>query len=195
MNRIGDAAALGYAAFALTLWIASMFPAGWFDATDAAPAMVLSLVVGGGVLALAGVLQHVHGHRLDAFVFLMFAGYWCARALAWHTPIGDASVSPGFIGWFDAVWALVAACAWLATWHDGMARLLFMLGLSVSLLMLALGAWTGIDALTVLGGYVGLVTAIVGIYLAAAELINGVRGHVVLPLGDSDSGHRRTPPG
>jgi succinate-acetate transporter protein len=63
--------------------------------------------------------------------------------------------------------------------------MLFTLGLCLSLLAYALAGWTRLDSLTVLGGYLGLVTAVIGIYIAAAEMINETHGHVVLPLGES----------
>ena len=37
--------------------------------------------------------------------------------------------------------------------------------------------------LKVLGGYFGLATAVAAFYLAAAEILEAVRGHEVLPMG------------
>ena len=41
----------------------------------------------------------------------------------------------------------------------------------------------GIPALTTLGGYGGLITALFAFYLGAAEIINEAHGHTVLPIG------------
>lgn len=198
MPRNANASALGYAAFALTLWLASMGPAGWFDQpgtrllpllyTQPGSALLTLLVVvlGGAVLALAGIGQYLRGHMLDATLFLAFAGYWWIAALQQHAvAAGYAGTTPGFLGWYCMVWTLLAFCIWLAACRDGVARMLFVLGLTLALLSFALAQWTSMDALTVLGGYLGLVTAIVGIYVAAAELLNGTSGHIVLPLGES----------
>lgn len=201
MHRTANASALGYAAFALTIWLASMGPAGWFDqpGTQLSPLLyaqpgsallaLLVVVLGGCVLALAGIGQYLRGHALDATLFLAFAGYWWIAALEQHAALrGYLGSTPGFLGWYWIVWAFLAFCVWLAACRDGVARMLFALGLTLSLLSYALAQWLTLDALTVLGGYLGLVTGIVGIYIAAAEMLNGASGHVVLPLGDAASG-------
>ena len=89
---------------------------------------------------------------------------------------------------FLVVWAFLAFCLWLAACRDGVARMLFTLGVWLALLMFALAQWTHAGALTVLGGYLGLVTAIIGIYIAAAEIVNEIHGHTVLPLGSMGDG-------
>lgn len=201
MHKTANASALGYAAFALTLWLASMGPAGWFDqpGTLLVPLLfaqpgnallpLLAAVLGGCVLAIAGIAQTVRGHTIDAVLFLSFAAYWWVAALSQHALALNAyRVTPGFLGWYYIVWAFLVFCIWLAACRDGVARMLFTLGLCVSLLALALAQWAHIGALTVLGGYLGLVTAIVGIYIAAAEITNEIHGHIVLPLGNVGDG-------
>lgn len=187
MNRTANSSALGYGAFAVTLWLASMTPADWFSPTvNAIPLPPLTIVLGGCVLAIAGILASLRGSTLDTVLFLGFAAYWWVAGLMQYKIDGSADLtSPGWLGWYYIVWAFLVFCIWIAACKDGVARMLFTLGLCLSLLAYALAGWTQIDALTVLGGYLGLVTAVVGIYIAAAEMINETHGHVVLPLGDS----------
>lgn len=198
MHRTANASALGYAAFALTVWLAGMGPAGWFDqpGTRLMPLLyaqpgsalltLLVAVLGGCVLAIAGIGRYLHGHTLDATLFIAFAGYWWIAALEQHVAQTTyPGPSPGFLGWYCIVWAFLAFCIWLAALRGGVARMLFVLGLTLSLLAFALAQWMALDALTVLGGYLGLVTAIVGIYIAAAEMLNEACGHVALPLGEA----------
>ncbi|HEY9110242.1 MAG TPA: acetate uptake transporter [Rhodanobacteraceae bacterium] len=200
MHRTANMSALGYAAFALTLWLANMGSAGWFDQPGAMPMPLLfaqpgnillptlTAVLGGCVLALAGIGQALRGYTLDAVLFLAFAGYWWVAALSQHAMATDSyGPTPGFLGWYYVVWAFLVFCIWVAACRNGVARMLFTLGLCISLLALALANWTHLAALTVLGGYLGLMTAVLGIYIAAAEILNEVRGHLVLPLGESAS--------
>lgn len=198
MHRIANMSALGYAVFALTLWMANMGPAGWFDQPGATPMPLLFAqpgnillpllvaVLGGCVLALAGLWQTVRDQTLDAVLFLAFAGYWWVAALSQHVLVTNSiGATPGFLGWYYIVWAFLVFCIWLAACRNGVARMLFTLGLWLSLLAFALANWAHLSALTVLGGYIGLVTAVVGIYVAAAEILNGTGGQIVLPLGES----------
>ncbi|HEX5353242.1 MAG TPA: acetate uptake transporter [Rhodanobacteraceae bacterium] len=187
MKKPANTSTLGYAVFALTLWMNSMIPAGWFAPAGATLALLLAVVLGGCVLALAGIGQYMRGDTLDTVLFLSFAGYWWVAALAQHMPTNMPGPTPGFVGWYYIVWAFLAFCIWLAACKNGVARMLFTLGLWLSLLAFALANWTHLAALMVLGGYLGLVTAVLGIYIAAAEVINEIHGHIVLPLGESAS--------
>ena len=187
-NKFADAAALGYGAFALTLWLNSMTPAGWFDQPwNNSLLLMLTVMLGGGVLAIAGILQWRRGNSLDTLLFLAFAAYWGISALYQHSLAdGDhVTTSAGFLGWYYMVWAFLVFCAWIAACRDGVARMLFTAGLCLALFAAALSNWAHIEALAVLGGYLGLVTAVVGIYIAAAEVVNQIHGHAVLPLGES----------
>lgn len=188
MNTTANVSALGYGAFALTLWLTSMAPAGWFaQPSNNLLLVLLTATLGGCALGVAGILQWLRGHTLDSLLFLAFAAYWWVAALGRHAlavdPAGPNSTD--FLGWYYVVWALFAFFLWVAACRDGVARMLFTFGLWLSLFAFALANWLHFDALTVLGGYLGLVTAVVGIYLAAAEAINAVHGHAVLPLGES----------
>ncbi|EQD40277.1 GPR1/FUN34/yaaH family protein, partial [mine drainage metagenome] len=72
---------------------------------------------------------------------------------------------------------------WIATFKSPRALYLVFLALWITFVFLALGAW-GLGAVwTQVGGYVGLVTAILAVYTSAAEVINGNLGRVVLPTG------------
>lgn len=192
MNKTTSACAVGYAAFALALWLSSMVPAGWFGSAGAPSAPWMAAILGGGVVGLAGGIQVIRGRVLDAVLFLVFAAYWWINLVTSHLAAIGYSTSAGFLGWYDMVWAFLAFCLWLAARRDCIARMLFALGLCLTLFVLALAQWLQVDALAILGGYLGLVAAIVGIYVAAAELINASHGHTVLPLGESPE--RTVPP-
>lgn len=188
MNKTANASALGYGAFALTLWLNSMTPAGWFDQPwNNSLLQLLTAALGGCVLAITGILQWRRGNSLDTLLFLSFAAYWWISALYQHTLAdGDhVTASAGFLGWYYMAWAFLVFCAWVAACRDGVARMLFTAGLCLSLFVAALSNWAHLEALAVLGGYLGLVTAVVGIYLAGAEVVNEIHGHAVLPLGEN----------
>jgi succinate-acetate transporter protein len=191
MDRGANISALGYGAFAVTLWLASMAPADWFSpVADAMLLQPLTIALGGCVLAIAGIIACVRGSTLDAVLFLTFAAYWWVGGLAQQRLAEGLRPSAGWLGWYYIVWAFLVFCIWIAACKEGAARMLFTLGLCLSLLAYALAGWTRLEALTVLGGYLGLVTAVIGIYVAAAEMINETHGHVVLPLGESSRDRR-----
>lgn len=200
MHRPANLAPLGYAAFAITLWMASMGAAGWFGPPEIgiaslaaqAPAgdlvPILAATLGGSVMALAGLAQWWRGRALDVILFLAFAAFWWVAALSSHELARThepAIALSGLLGWYYIAWALLAFCIWLGSWRRDIARMLFALGLCASLFAFALANWLGINALTVLGGYLGLVTAILGIYVTVALVVNDAHGKTLLPLGDA----------
>jgi succinate-acetate transporter protein len=66
---------------------------------------------------------------------------------------------------------------------------LVFLSLWITFLLLAVGAWTGIVFATQIGGYAGLVTALLAFYASAAMVINESFGHTVLPTHDWAQAH------
>lgn len=186
-NRLANPSSLGFAGFAITLWMVSMVNAGWFPAT--APQnmdLMLAFTFGGTAMALAGLMEYFRGRTLDMFLFLAFGAFWWAWAL--HARSAGTEAMPatggGYEGWFFLLWAVVAFYMWVASFRDGTARVLFSLGLWLSFLALAIADWVSAPAFTVLGGYLGLITAIVGGYISAADVINTSFQRVVLPTGE-----------
>lgn len=184
-EKYANASTLGYAGFALTLWMVSMLNAGWFGRSAGHMDLLMAIAFGGGAMGLAGLLEYFRGHTTHMLLFLGFGAFWCAWAVHAHD-LGTAMMSPsagGDMGWFFLVWAVFAFYIWLASMHVGVMRNLFALGLWLTLLALAIADWSGIVGFTILGGYLGLISALIGGYVSAAETINGSAGHDVLPIG------------
>lgn len=187
MNKTANASTLGYAAFALTLWMVSMIHAGWFSPAERPADLMLAVSLGGSAMAIAGVLAWFRGHTTQMLLFLGFGAFWWAWALNAHATAGAAPTA-GYAGWYFVVWAVLAFGIWLASFREGAARMLFTLGLWLTLLALALGGWTRLDGFTIAGGYLGLASAVIAMYTVFADIINESRGHSVLPTGEHDAG-------
>ncbi|MGH8163202.1 MAG: GPR1/FUN34/YaaH family transporter, partial [Rhodanobacteraceae bacterium] len=101
MNRGANIPALGYGAFAVTLWLASMAPADWFSpVANATLLQPLTIVLGGCVLAIAGIVASVRGNTLDTVLFLGFAAYWWVDGLAQQKLAEGLLPSAGWLGWY-----------------------------------------------------------------------------------------------
>lgn len=179
-----SSSAVGYAAFAVTLWMFSMINAGWFDASQQMLTIMLAVTLG-TAMALAGLLAWFRGRSHDMCLLLAFAAFWWSWALAAHV-VDNGAIAPGhgYLGWYYMVWAVVAFFLWIAAFRAGTGRVLFDLVLWLSLLWLAIGAWSDVNGVTILGGYLGLITALLGFYLAAAEVVNSTFARAILPTGE-----------
>jgi succinate-acetate transporter protein len=64
-----------------------------------------------------------------------------------------------------------------------MAVFLVFLTLEITEILLFIGGFGANDTVTKIGGFVGIVTALVAWYASAAGVINDMKGKVVLPVG------------
>lgn len=170
-NRCVTTSTVGYMCLALTLWMVSMTNAGWYARVYphfAALIMPMALVLG-----VMGILAHLRARSLDAVVF--FGGgilFWSAHAAAAATA-GAAGVEPmSYAGWFFAVWAAFFAYVWLGSFHSTLPRQLFLLGVSLTLLAMALTDWTGLRFFQYIGGYIGLISALLAGFVSGSGFIS-----------------------
>jgi succinate-acetate transporter protein len=155
----------------------SMINAAWFDASQETLVMLLAVTIGGIAMALAGLLSFFRGRTHNMCLFLAFAAFWWSWALMVHT-VNNGGIAPSsaFLGWYFLVFAVVAFALWLSAFRTGTGRLTFDLLLWLTLLALAINGWSGAGWLRIVGGYLGLATAVVGFYLLAAAAVNATFG-------------------
>ncbi len=171
---------VGYMCLAVAGWMISMTFAAWFPGQYAF-ALLDPLVL---VLGVMGILAFVESQTLDAIVFL---GGAAMLGSAEHGYIASVDVTRmtgphSYLGWFAVLWAVFFAYVWVGSLKSGMSRMLFLLGLWLSMLSLALGGWSGMQGWVMLGGYLGLITSILAGVTSAAEIIRfGNIGNPNLP--------------
>jgi len=144
-QKYANPSTLGYAGFAITLWMVSMINAGWFATSQPHNVdLMLAVTFGGTAMAIAGIMEFFRGRTLDMLLFVAFGAFWWAWAL--HANASTETAMPAaagaYLGWFFLLWAIVAFYIWVASFRDGSARMLFTLGLWLSFLALAIADWT-----------------------------------------------------
>lgn len=165
---------VGYMCLALAGWLVSMPNAAWFDrpAYGYGLALVLPLAA---IVGVMGILAFIHEGALNSIIFFGGAGlYWSHHA--YHRATLPAAADPGsYAGWYFFVWAVFFCYVWIGSLRAGVIRMLFLLGLWLTLLALAIGHWASSHGITVLGGYLGLATAILAAIESAKTVIrNGL---------------------
>ncbi|GAB0115488.1 hypothetical protein AcidC75_30120 [Acidisoma sp. C75] len=180
MNKFGNPAPLGLAGFALTTWMLSMVNAGWFGAEGVPMVLALAFAFGGTAQFVAGVMELPRGNSFGFIAFCAYGAFWWSFAL--FVLYFAAHVPHAFVGWYLFMWGVFTFYMWIGSLALTRAVSYVFLALWITFALLALGEW-GLGAAHVLGGYVGLVTAVLAFYVSAAEVINETHGRVVLPLG------------
>lgn len=170
-NRCVTTSTIGYMCLALTLWMASMTSAGWYERMYAhGTGLLLPMALGLGVM---GILTHLRSRSLDAVVFfggalLLWSAHVAARAAA-----GASITEPmSYTGWYWGVWFVFFGYVWLGSFHASLPRQLFLLGLTLLLLCGALHDWTGLGVFRVIGGYIGLISALLAALVSASGFMS-----------------------
>jgi succinate-acetate transporter protein len=179
--KLANPAPLGLTGFALTTWMLSMVNAGWFAGTSVPLVLATAFAFGGTAQFAAGLLEMPRGNTFGLVAFCSYGAFWWAFAL--FVQFFAASVPPGFIGWWLVMWGVFTFYMWIGSLALNRAVQSVFLALWITFLLLGFADLFGIPSLKVSGGYVGLVTAVLALYLAAAEVINETHGRAVLPIG------------
>lgn len=181
--KLANPAPLGLIGFGATTWLLSMHNAGWFSGDVIGMVLAMAFAFGGTAQLLAGLMEFVTGNTFGFVAFISYGAFWWSFAL--FVEFFAAKVPESFVGWYLAVWGLFTFYMWIASLKKPMALQLVFLALWITFFLLAFGAWSGNAGLTHAGGYVGMLTALLAIYLSAAEVINDSFGRTVLPVGDN----------
>ncbi len=169
-NKSVSTATIGFMCLALAGWLVSMPTAGWFEKVY--PHGLATMTALAILLAIMGILTFVHGRTLDCIIFFGGAGlFWSAHLYGMAGEVGAAPEPGSYGGWYFFVWTLFFAWVWLGSRKGDLERMLFLLGLWLTLLALAIGDWTGIHGFTLAGGYLGLITSILAAITSALEVI------------------------
>jgi uncharacterized protein len=175
-----DPAPLGLAGFAATTFVLSFVNAGLVGAGVVAAVLPLALFYGGLGQLLAGVLEYRRGNTFGVTAFSTYGAFWLAFAFyAWFFKKPDTPASAD--GLFLLMFAIVTAFLAIAAVRLSGAVLTVFVLLTLTFVLLAIGAFAGSTGITHVGGYVGILTAIAAFYTAAAVVINATWKREVLP--------------
>jgi succinate-acetate transporter protein len=186
---VADPVPLGFAAFASTMFTISAVYAHWIDIAYVAMAIPVALVFGGITQFLAGMWAFRRGNALVATTFSVIGAFfacwalieWLALATAVPSPAAGGSASH-VIGVFFLTFCAITLYLAIAALGENLLMSLLLLVLAIAFGCDGVGLMIGgSNALLVIGGYAGLLAAILAAYLSAAVVINSALKRDVLP--------------
>lgn len=189
IQTVADPAPLGLGAFALTTFILSAHNAFGGGVTPLLAFYGFAIFYGGLAQFMAGMFEFRNRNAFGATAFTTYGAFWMGLA-GFVTLILMGKVSGPDIarslGWILLAFAVFNTYMLFWSARLNTAVFLVFLTLEITEILLFLGNFLGEAAgtgLVALGGYVGILTALVAWYASAALLINGMTGRVVLPVG------------
>lgn len=182
-TKIANPGPLGLCGFALTTFILSCVNAGIIGkekggGVDVLVVVGLAVFYGGIAQFAAGMWEFRSGNTFGATAFTSYGAFWLSFA-ALIIPGFGASAALGSgtaVGFYLLGWTIFTGIMTLGTFRVNGALVAVFVALFITFLLLALGALQGTSGqgLTQIGGYLGIVTAILAWYTALAGILSGV---------------------
>ena len=189
-SPVADPAPLGLAAFALTTFMlsganATFIPGGiWVG---------LAIFYGGLIQLLAGMWEFRNRNVFGATAFSTYGGFWLSLGVfevLRSTSSGFTSLTPDVynaLAWFLLAFAIFNTYMLLWASRLNLATFAVFLALEITELLLVIGffrlAHGGSAYMLHVGGWSGIVTALVAWYASAAGVVNGMSPKTVVPVG------------
>jgi len=182
-SAIADPGPLGLACFALTTFCLSMINAGFVDKTATIVVIAVALVYGGATQILAGMWEYKKNNVFGATAFASYGAFWISLGVFDLLATLKLVTVPGEGVWlFLLAWTIFTFYMWIGSFGTNKALFVTFTLLLVAFILLTIGA-AGNASAHIMGGYVGILTAIAAWYTSAAGIFNTVFGRVVLPVG------------
>lgn len=182
-HSVADPAPLGLAGFAMTTLALSLFNANVWPAAIF-PALALALVYGGFAQLLAGMWEFVRKNTFGALAFTSYGAFWISYYVFVHflAPSIKAGDLPTAAGVFLLGWTILTFYLTIASLRVSGAVLGVFVALTVTFVLLTIGAFQSSSSLTHAGGWAGIVTAAIAFYASAAGVINETFKKALVPV-------------
>ncbi len=194
VSGIADPAPLGLAAFALTTFLLSAINAGWAKSSTGGDWWGYAIAYGGLGQLLAGMWEFRNRNVFGATAFSTYGGFWIGVGL-WLHFIAPTATHPIAInrdlGWILLAFAIFNTYMLIISTQVNVAVFLVFLTLELTEIFLFIGNFVtktpilppDTGSLIRVGGYIGVLTAIVAWYTSAAGVMNGLKGRPVFWVG------------
>ena len=185
-SSIADPGPLGLAAFALTTFVLSVFNSGMIKTGDGV-VLGLALAYGGLAQLLAGMWEFAKGNTFGATAFSSYGAFWLSFwYLTGHTDLSGASSPTDLqhsVGLYLLGWTIFTALMTVAASRVSGAVFAVFVVLTATFLLLALADLTTTASLGKIGGWLGVVTALLAWYTAFAGVTAFTHKRSLVPTG------------
>jgi uncharacterized protein len=182
---VADPAPLGLAGFAMTTFILSFLNADIIkESAGVNVVLALALFYGGIAQFLAGMWEFKRGNTFGATAFASFGAFWLSFWALERLPLLIKGDIHSALGLYLLSWCIFTAYMTVAALKTNAAVLAVFVFLTVTFLFLAIGAFqngTPPDAMTKVGGYLGIITAVIAWYASFAGVVNATHNKQLLP--------------
>ncbi len=184
-DSTANPAPLGLFGFGMTTILLNLHNAGFYELN----AMILGMGIffGGIAQIIAGIEEWKKNNTFGATAFTAYGAFWLtlvALILIPKTSFGAALKSDETsMGFYLLVWGLFTLFMFFGTIKLNRALQTIFLSLTILFILLAVRDFSGNKTIGTIAGYEGIFCGLSAFYAGAAQVLNEVYGHVVMPLG------------
>jgi uncharacterized protein len=186
---------LGLFGFAFATFLGNAATLGLYGATSG-QLIFECMFLGGFVQLIAGLQDYKNRNLFGATAFTGFGFFWIVfGVVSWLSYVHLVGPADGAtIGWYHLLWAVFVFA--LVGTSFALTKFLTatVIFVDAGLLLIALGAFSSIDAATKLGAASLVISALLALYIGLAQMWNITFGRTVLPLYPWKSPERSSRP-
>ena len=182
--KIANPGPLGLLGFGMTTVLLNLHNAQLLPLSIAIVAMGIAL--GGLAQIIAGIRELCQGNTFAGTAFTAYGLFWWSLVLIWANPFqaaGIAGADKVSMGYYLLLWGIFTAFMFVGTLKHNRATQVVFGSLTVLFILLALGDFTGIHAITVIAGFEGIFCGLSAVYSAMGQILNAEYGKKIIPLG------------
>ncbi len=181
-HKVADPGPLGLAGFAMTTFALSSANAGIWKGGGLTAAISLALVYGGIAQFAAGMWEFVRKNTFGAVAFTSYGAFWLGlyAFINWDGGLKATNA----LGVYLLAWTIFTFYMMIGSFKTSIALASVFVVLEATFIFLTIGNWdAGHSNMVKVGGWLGIITAILAWYCSAAAVINDTYKKKVLPLG------------
>lgn len=185
---LSNPAPLGLSAFALTTFVSQSSNAGFIvpQGTGGAIFLGLALFYGGLAQFCAGMWEFKTGNTFGSTAFTSYGAFWMSLGFSLLPIFGGKSLAGlaggSAVGLYLLGWTIFTGLMFLGTFRLTGALVGVFGFLFLTFLFLTIGALGASTSMTQIGGWLGVITAVVAWYTAAAQVLTATNSAIKLPV-------------
>ena len=184
-DTTANPAPLGLMGFGMTTVLLNLHNAGLYELGT----MILGMGIfyGGIGQVIAGIMEWKKNNMFGTTAFCSYGLFWLSLVALVVMPkmaLGNAPQNAAMAAYL-LMWGVFTAVMFIGTLKLNRALQFIFGSLAVLFFLLAIGDLTGLAAIKRIAGYEGIICGLSAIYTALAQVLNGVYGRTVAPLGSA----------
>jgi len=179
-KKLANPGPLGLLGFGMTTILLNLHNANLIPLSMMIIAMGIAL--GGLAQLIAGVFELKQGNTFAGTAFVAYGCFWWSLVAIWTLAPKGLEADAISMGYYLLVWGVFTFFMFIGTLtHNRTTQVVFG-SLTLLFILLAIGDFTGIAAIKVAAGIVGIFCGGSAFYNAVAQIINGEHNKKIFPL-------------